>query len=210
MNSFLSAGELTKAFEAIQVKVDDRINQIAEAFLADLDMDIPPEVEETFKAATAGGKRFRAFAAVSGAAIGQTCIDEGGETHLKEEPPCGETSTPAAAVSLLQAGEKPSVLDLAAALEFFQGAALVHDDIIDRSDTRRGRPTAHVAMAGHHRKEEFLGDDEAFGSDSAILVGDLLLAAAEFALASATSAMSPHRGSALLRQIGRASCRERV
>lgn len=36
-----------------------------------------------------------------------------------------------------------TVLDAACALELFHAAALIHDDVIDRSDTRRGRPSAH-------------------------------------------------------------------
>ena len=38
---------------------------------------------------------------------------------------------------------RDAVLDLACAIEVFQTAALVHDDIIDDSDLRRGKPAAH-------------------------------------------------------------------
>ena len=39
-----------------------------------------------------------------------------------------------------------AVLDLACAIEVFQTGALVHDDIIDESDLRRGKPSAHHAL----------------------------------------------------------------
>ncbi|AYZ21744.1 polyprenyl synthetase family protein [Gardnerella vaginalis] len=40
-----------------------------------------------------------------------------------------------------------AMLDVACALEVFQTAALVHDDIIDESALRRGRPSAYCALS---------------------------------------------------------------
>ncbi|SKA99147.1 geranylgeranyl diphosphate synthase, type I [Agreia bicolorata] len=71
--------------------------------------------------------------------------------------------------------EERAVITLAAALEIFHAAALVHDDIIDNSDTRRGMPAAHIRFAALHRDEHFAGAAGAFGRASAILHGDLLL-----------------------------------
>lgn len=65
---------------------------------------------------------------------------------------------------------------LCAALEIFQSAALVHDDLIDNSDTRRGRPASHRALEAAHRSAGWHGDAEAFGRSSAVLLGDLLVA----------------------------------
>ncbi|MEV0776480.1 polyprenyl synthetase family protein [Streptomyces sp. NPDC050433] len=66
-----------------------------------------------------------------------------------------------------------AVLSACAGLELLHAAALIHDDIIDASRTRRGRPAAHVAFARRHRERGFSGDSEAFGTAIAILVGDL-------------------------------------
>ena len=41
---------------------------------------------------------------------------------------------------------RTKVLDFACAIEVFQTAALVHDDLIDDSDLRRGKPSAHCAL----------------------------------------------------------------
>ena len=69
-----------------------------------------------------------------------------------------------------------AVLAAAGALEIFHAAALVHDDIIDNSDTRRGRPAAHRALEAHHGASGWAGAGGAFGRSAAILLGDLLVA----------------------------------
>lgn len=72
--------------------------------------------------------------------------------------------------------EPEALWDLCAALEIFQSAALVHDDLIDNSDTRRGRPAAHRSLETRHRERDWAGDAEAFGRAAAVLLGDLLVA----------------------------------
>lgn len=62
-----------------------------------------------------------------------------------------------------------------ASLELLHACALIHDDLMDGSDTRRGLPSVHRLFAGMHREEEWVGDPEAFGLSSAILLGDLCL-----------------------------------
>ena len=71
---------------------------------------------------------------------------------------------------------RDAVITAAAALELFHAAALVHDDIIDNSDMRRGRPAAHRRLAEVHRDAGWNGSSEDFGGAAAILLGDLLLA----------------------------------
>ena len=67
----------------------------------------------------------------------------------------------------------------ASALEFLQACALIHDDVMDGSDTRRGLPSAHRRFAALHRGSEWLGSPEAFGTGAAILLGDLCLSWAD-------------------------------
>ncbi|KQO82992.1 polyprenyl synthetase family protein [Frigoribacterium sp. Leaf172] len=69
-----------------------------------------------------------------------------------------------------------SVMGASTALEFFHAAALVHDDIMDNSDTRRGLPSAHRRFERLHREGSWLGSAEDFGTSGALLMGDLLLA----------------------------------
>ncbi|MDR2997914.1 MAG: polyprenyl synthetase family protein [Microbacterium sp.] len=75
-----------------------------------------------------------------------------------------------------RATESDALWDLCAALEIFQSAALVHDDLIDNSDVRRGMPAAHRALESAHRAAGWSGDAEAYGRSAAILLGDLLVA----------------------------------
>ncbi|GGZ07429.1 polyprenyl synthetase family protein [Streptomyces nitrosporeus] len=65
-----------------------------------------------------------------------------------------------------------TVMRLAASLELFHAFALIHDDILDDSDTRRGLPSAHRAFAARHRGRP---DADAFGRNLAVLLGDLAL-----------------------------------
>jgi geranylgeranyl diphosphate synthase type I len=62
-----------------------------------------------------------------------------------------------------------------AALELVQASALIHDDLMDRSDTRRGEPAVHRRFATYHRAAGWSGDADGFGDSAAILLGDLCL-----------------------------------
>ncbi len=66
-----------------------------------------------------------------------------------------------------------------AALEWLQASALAHDDVIDESDTRRGRPAAHRAFAAQHLDRGWRGDPQHYGTGAAILLGDLMLSWAD-------------------------------
>lgn len=67
-------------------------------------------------------------------------------------------------------GETQPVMRTAASLELFHVFALIHDDVMDGSDTRRGLPSAHRAMAALNSER---ADAESFGASAAILLGDL-------------------------------------
>jgi geranylgeranyl diphosphate synthase type I len=72
-----------------------------------------------------------------------------------------------------------TALRAAAGLEMLQACALVHDDVMDDSDMRRGQPAAHRRFATMHRGAEWLGDAGRFGDGAAILLGDLCLSWAD-------------------------------
>ncbi|GAB4105065.1 polyprenyl synthetase family protein [Micromonospora taraxaci] len=80
----------------------------------------------------------------------------------------------------------PPVLPALAALELLHTFALVHDDVMDASTTRRGRPTAHVALAEQHVAAGHRGDPSRFGEAVAVLIGDLCMVWADRLLAQAT------------------------
>ena len=65
---------------------------------------------------------------------------------------------------------REAILDIACALEVFQTAALVHDDIIDDSDLRRGKPSAHRAL-------EHDTGSASQGRGLGLMLGDLLATA---------------------------------
>ncbi len=71
-------------------------------------------------------------------------------------------------------GDPASVVRTAAALEMFHAFALIHDDVMDNSDTRRGRPTIHRRLAALSTGGRSKG--ERFGLGGAVLLGDLALA----------------------------------
>lgn len=89
------------------------------------------------------------------------------------------------------AAARSDVLAIGAALELFQAAALFHDDVMDDSDTRRGRPAAHRAFAALHADAGWAGPADRFGESVAILLGDLALIAAERVFGAAVAGLAP-------------------
>jgi geranylgeranyl diphosphate synthase, type I len=71
--------------------------------------------------------------------------------------------------------ELRSLLTAAASLDLLHASALVHDDVMDSSDLRRGRPAAHRQFEALHANAGWLGDSESFGRAGAIILGDLLV-----------------------------------
>ena len=115
----------------------------------------------------AGGKRLRAQFCVLGArAVGRIDFDDA-ESNVGDSAGPGDSSASLSA-------DADRILDAACALELFHAAALIHDDVIDRSDTRRGRPSAHRHFAALHESVDYRGDSDHFGLAGAILLGDLL------------------------------------
>ncbi|MGH9178728.1 MAG: polyprenyl synthetase family protein [Acidimicrobiales bacterium] len=77
------------------------------------------------------------------------------------------------------------VVDAGAALELLHSFALIHDDIMDGSSLRRGRPTVHRRYEGLHAGGGWRGDGRRFGDGMAILAGDLAFVYADLLLAGA-------------------------
>lgn len=103
----------------------------------------PPEVVETLRGFLgAGGKRIRALLCVVG-------------WHAAG----GREDT-------------ASVLRVAASLELFVAFALIHDDIMDDSAARRGRPAVHRALQARLEQSERAAR---LGAGGALLVGNLAL-----------------------------------
>jgi geranylgeranyl diphosphate synthase, type I len=67
------------------------------------------------------------------------------------------------------------IIVAASGLELLHASALVHDDVMDESDLRRGHPSSHRAFADLHRESHLTGSPDRFGLGAAILLGDLLL-----------------------------------
>jgi geranylgeranyl diphosphate synthase type I len=89
--------------------------------------------------------------------------------------------------SLFDAGaeDDEAVLDAAVAMELMHVYLLIHDDIMDEDDTRRGGPSVHAALRA-------ATGDARLGTDLAILCGDLAMALHEGLLAR-MSAPEPRR-----------------
>ncbi|MGW2706316.1 polyprenyl synthetase family protein [Streptomyces sp. NPDC001340] len=71
--------------------------------------------------------------------------------------------------------DSDALVRAAASMELVHAAAVVHDDLIDDSPLRHGRPTAHVALRGAVRHRPHA---DAAARSLAMLVGDLLTALA--------------------------------
>jgi geranylgeranyl diphosphate synthase, type I len=144
-------------------------------------------VDDCARRLLAGGKRFRAlfcywgWRAVSGHATEFDPLDTGD-----------------------QDADLAAVVSIAAGLEAFHAAALVHDDIMDNSDLRRGQPSVHRAFAILHAERGWEGSPEGYGTSAALLLGDLLLGwSDELIDHGVTVATTPSAGRAARAEFGR-------
>lgn len=118
------------------------------SWLAELGEDARRLVEHA-RVSVSGGKRFRASFCWWG--------------HLAIAEPDDDEFDPEA------------LLRACASLELLHASALVHDDYMDASDVRRGRPATHRAFEALHREQGWSASAEQYGASAAILLGDLLL-----------------------------------
>jgi geranylgeranyl diphosphate synthase, type I len=91
------------------------------------------------------------------------------------------------------APDSEALLNAASSLELLHACALIHDDVMDGSDRRRGRPAIHRHFAQLHRAGGWSGSPDAFGASAAILLGDLCLVWADqmYGEACADGSMDP-------------------
>lgn len=91
-------------------------------------------------------------------------------------------------------GQKPdsAVMDAALALELTHSALLIHDDIMDDDDMRRGRPSMH-SQYRLSAKRENLSEPVRFGTNMALAGGDAALFMAFGLLGRARAARNDHR-----------------
>jgi geranylgeranyl diphosphate synthase type I len=75
--------------------------------------------------------------------------------------------------------DSEAILKACTALEFLQACALIHDDVMDNSDTRRGAPAVHKQFEALHLAGNWFSDGPRFGAGAAILIGDLALSWAD-------------------------------
>jgi geranylgeranyl diphosphate synthase, type I len=143
-----AAAELDRVRAAVSATLTDFLDR-QHASLAGIDPALAPVVDEV-RALAAGGKRLRPLFAYWGWRGVRDAGSGAGE-------------------------DDDAVLRAVAALEFVHASALVHDDVMDGADTRRGRPASHIAFAARHTAGALDGDPTLFGTGAAILVGDLAL-----------------------------------
>lgn len=144
-----------------QLGAKTEIDRALENFLADTRVNlgaIDPHLAPVSAALTeflSGGKRLRPLFAVAG------YVGAGGAIH---------------------AGALEPIYKAVTSLELLQACALIHDDMMDGSDTRRGAPSMHRRFESEHRDRSGLGDSENFGDAAALLLGDLALVLSSQAL----------------------------
>jgi geranylgeranyl diphosphate synthase, type I len=137
----------------VQEHLDDFCSARRQEFAAISD-DLVPLVDYTH-ALLQGGKRFRALFCYW-SWVGHLAISPNQSTTQK-------------------ALSAEAMVGIGAALEMFQGAALVHDDLLDQSDLRRGQPAVHKRFEALHQQSNWAGSKERFGVAGSVLVGDLML-----------------------------------
>ena len=132
--------------KSVATRVEARLSEFLQDELdrwSGLDSDLSAPLGELTRLVGAGGKRLRP------AFCYLAFVGAGGDENSKQ------------------------LLDTQAALELLHASALLHDDIIDGSLTRRGEPTSHTRYISKHADSKWAGEARRFGEGAAILIGDL-------------------------------------
>ncbi len=162
--------ESARLVDLVGSRIDRELTDRA-SILSEIGPETGP-IADTCRQLLSGGKRFRAL----------FCYWGWQSVH-------GELAAFDPLADPASVAEIAPVIGAATALELFHAAALVHDDVIDRSDVRRGRPSVHRRFESLHSSSGWLGDAAEFGIASAILVGDLLQSWADDVFAAALRAL---------------------
>ena len=153
-------------------RVDERLDQLfveQSQHWTKVDPRLAEAIDELSSVLTSGGKRLRAgfcYWAWHGRRHGQNPDETSATTPVDESV----------------------VIEVGAAFELLQAFALIHDDIMDDSATRRGRPTVHMNQAKRLTDEGWQGEPRRFGEGVAILIGDLSHAYADQLMAEVSPA----------------------
>ncbi|MGQ0743058.1 MAG: polyprenyl synthetase family protein [Acidimicrobiales bacterium] len=150
-----------EGLSVIATAVDARIDRLLEAELTRW-RAVDPDLAEPFEAlrdlVAAGGKRLRP------AFCHWAYVGAGGDRH------------------------DPAITEAGAALELLHTFALIHDDVMDGSASRRNLATLHVGFEARHGVRGWRGEGRRFGEGVAILAGDLAFVYADKMLAGAPAA----------------------
>ena len=141
--------------------VDARLSQVIErerGYYGGLDPLVDDMFTEIARLVNAGGKRTRPEFAHLG------WVAAGGE-------PCAQTA-----------------VNIGAAFELLHVSALVHDDVIDGAESRRGAPTTHVRVAEQHRHLGWAGEERRIAEGASVLTGNIAYAVADAALGEVNAA----------------------
>ncbi|WP_165065051.1 polyprenyl synthetase family protein [Marisediminicola senii] len=152
--------ESTRLVDLVQADVDGFLDA-REPLLTSIAPDLAPFVDYS-RDLLRGGKRFRALFCYWGWQASSGLAPTSSPGDMTDDD--GRTDP-----------DIRAVVKAASALEIFHAAALVHDDIMDNSDTRRGLPAAHKRFQALHADGGWTGSDATFGNSAALLLGDLLL-----------------------------------
>ncbi len=153
---------LTPPPQLIEVasKVDARLQAVLDEQIGHwttIDPRLGEAVAELARMTTSGGKRLRAAFAYWA-----------WRGHYDRHPDLRSDKLATSGI-----GPEELIVNLGAAFEFLQIFALIHDDIMDDSTTRRGATTVHVQNANRVTEQGWRGDPRRYGEGVAILVGDL-------------------------------------
>lgn len=155
MSSSDARTEDLKVITALRSAIDGEISAFldeAGSYIKGIGPELDPVADEMRSFLIDGGKRFRPLLGAIG--------------------------------SIAVTGVQPdqATIKAATSLEFLHACALIHDDLMDGSDTRRGNPSIHRRFETMHRKANLAGASSRYGEASAILLGDLALIWADLVL----------------------------